>query len=203
MNNQSMTHFDQEPVTQFFDLEAENLGNIGRAYVFESYGFNEKPIVIKCRKMGEGGQQHVGVFADVGSFTVKTETEIVKIPAKGRIHASTETAEKVSYVVSIRPFGSVHTFDGAEVERQFALDFACEYALACFGKSFNYMIDLKTQGRPTLAQTRDVLVKYGLVDASKLPKAAPKKVQTHGGRGSNAATVDEISNLTGALVGSA
>ncbi len=203
MNNQSMTQFDQEPVRQFFDLEAENLNNIGRAYIFESYGFDEKPIVIKCRKMGEGGQQHVGVFADVGSFTVKTEIETVKIPAKGKNRASTEEAEKVSYVVTMRPFGSVHIFDGAEVEQQFALDFACEYALACFGESFNYMVDLKAQGRPTLAQTRDVLIKYGLVDGSKLPKSAPKKVQTHGGRGLNAATSDEITSLTGALVGSA
>ncbi len=195
-------HFaDNAPVRQFFDIESPILAQEGRAYVFESFGFAEKPIVIKCRKMSANGQEHEAVYAEVGYVKSIDLTKEIEIPGVGKAKPTIEEHDAQEHHVHFRPYDHTQEFDGDGMEIEKVNKFACDMALAIFGKNFNYFVDLQHQPRPGLNQTRDVLVKYGLVDEKQLPPKREKKTQTHGGRGRNALSAAEAEAMTGSRFG--
>ncbi len=198
-----MDYNDQlPPVREYFDTSAEALHTVGRAAVRNSYGLPEVPIVIKCRKVGENGSAHMALYADVGYVKAENYTEMRQIPAKGKQQAREAEFECTRHTVLFRQWGHEQVF-GADVTAEQVYDFACKMALACFGESFNYIADLQHQPVPTIAQRAPVLLEFGLIDPARVPKPRPKRQQSHGGRGSNAATASEIEELTGAKVGAA
>ncbi len=190
------------PVRQFHDLESPILHNAGRVAVYESFGFDEKPIVVTCRKVMPGGHEHMNLYADVGYLKTVEVTREVRTPGKGKQPDQVDQVKGHDYEICFRSHGQVHRLPGNEYDQDQARAFACEFGLASFGETKNYLEDVAHQPRPMLAQTRDVLVKFGLVDEKSLPKKrAPKPTQTHGGRGNNAATIGEIQDLTGVTLG--
>ncbi len=192
---------DNSPIKQFFDIESPILKQVGRAYVFESFGFDEKPIVIKCRKMGADGQNHEAVYAEVGHVKSVEVVKQITIPGQGKAKDTIEEHDAEEFQVHFRSFNHTQSFDGDEVELEKVCEFACDMSLAAFGEEFNYFVDLEHQPKPGLNQTRDVLVKYGLVDEKSLPPKRVQKTQTHGGRGRNALSTAEAEAMTGARFG--
>lgn len=205
MNDLAQYGVGFETVVPFTDREAEILAEEGRASVRETYDpvNTGRPIVIKCKTMAQGGQHHVAKLVDVGEFLEDIFEETIETsPAKGAIKAKTEVRESVEYVITLRSLNIKHTLPGDKFSRERALEFAVKLALACYGKSYNYVEDVKATGKPTIGHTRDVLVEFGLINPAKLPKPLPKRPQqTHGGRGQNAVSPQEVEGLTGVRLG--
>ena len=189
------------PVREFFDLDAEALHTVGRVTIRDSYGLPDLPIVVKCRTISDSGHGHAAVYGDVGFIRSENYTEVRTIPARGKTPAKEAEFEGTRFTVVFRQWRQEQILTDKDMTKEQVFDYACKMALAAYGKEFNYIIDLMHQPVPTIAQRAPVLLEFGLIDPKRVPKPRPKRQQSHGGRGSNKATVGEIEELTGAKVG--